>query len=114
MKSLICIIIASAFLWVAPVAADSSTVVEGRIQGIEQDHLMMGSQRYDVVNPVTEKGKRDADTYGFKTECWVVFPSVRPYRIGYITLVKVGYVDLARLTLEKGVVRKIEVLDLQQ
>jgi hypothetical protein len=113
MKSLICIILAAAILWATPVLADRITVVEGRIHEIEQDHLMMGSQRYTVIYPATEKGKTDAENYGFETECWVVVPT-EPYRIDFITLVKVGYVDLARLTLEKGVVRKIEVLDLQQ
>jgi hypothetical protein len=67
-----------------------------------------------VIHAATAKGKTDAETFGFETECWVGESIMNRYRIDYITLVKVGYVDLARLTLEKGMVRTIVVLDLQQ
>lgn len=114
MQKLIRIVLMIAILWPAALGADSSVVVEGRVDGVEQDHLIMGSQRYEVIHAATEKGKTDAETYGFETECWVVVSSIKRYRIDYLTLTKVGYVHLARLTLEKGVVRAIEVLDLQQ
>lgn len=113
MLKLIRIILVGAILWAAALSAGTSTVVQGRIDWVEQDHVMVGSQRYEVIYPSTEKGKADAKTYGFETECWVVAPP-KPYRIDYITLVNVGYVDLARLTLQDGFVRSIEILDLQQ
>jgi hypothetical protein len=114
MQNFIRIVSMIAILWAAALGADSSVVVEGRVDWVEKDHLEIGRQRYEVIYAATEKGKTDAETYGFETECWVVWSPTDRYRIDYITLVKVGYADLARLTLEKGVVRTIEVLDLQQ
>ena len=73
----------------------------------------MGSNHYAVISPATEKGQADARLRGFETECWVAVSS-EPYRIDYLTLVNVGWVDLARVTLQDGVVRKIEVLELKQ
>ena len=114
MQNLIRIVLIGAILWAGALGADSSTVVEGRIDWVDQDHLMIGAQRYDVIHTATEKGKADAETYGFETECWVVVSSIDRYPIDYMTLTKVGYVDHARLTLDNGMVRTIEVLNLQQ
>ena len=114
MQNFLRIVLIGAILWAGALGADSSVVVEGRVDWVEQDHLMIGPKRYEVIYAATEKGQTDAETYGFETECWVVVSSFDRYRIDYITLVKVGYVDLARLTLEKGMVRTIEVLNLQQ
>ena len=113
MQNLFRIVLAGAVLWAAALSADTSAMVEGRIDGVQQDQIMMGSQAYAVIYPATEKSRADAQAYGFETECWVVSPIDR-YRIDYITLVKVGYVNLARVTLQGKVVRTIEVLDLQQ
>ncbi len=113
MQNLLRIVLAGAILWAAPAWADTTNVVQGRIDWIELDHFLIGSQRYEVIYPATEKGKADAQTYGFETECWMVVPT-KPYKFDYITLVKIGYVDLARVTLQNGMVRTIEVLDLQQ
>jgi hypothetical protein len=121
MQNVIRFILAGAIVWATAlgadssvVVADSSVVVEGYVDWVELDHLMLGSQRYDVIYAATEKGKADAETYGFETECWEVISSFDRYRIDYITLVKVGYADHVRLTLENGVVRTIEIIELYQ
>lgn len=113
MKYLMRMMAMGAVLWAVAVAAQPIDFAEGRIDWIKPDHIMMGSQRYEIIYPATEKGKADAQAYGFETECRIVAPT-GSYPIDYVTLIRVGYVNLARLTLQGRVVRTIEVLDLQQ
>lgn len=92
-----------------PFALADVSSVEGKIDLVEQDQITIDNRKYKVVTSSSE----DAVVYGFLTECWVVEPT-ESYQIDYKTLFNVGYVDAARVTIENGVVRKIEILELLQ
>ena len=113
MTAILRLLIISVVLWGIPLWADAPTTVQGRADQINGDYLMIRAQRYEVIDSATEKGKADAETYGFETECWVMV-APKPYKIDYTTLINVGYADQVRLTLKNGRVRTIEILDMQQ
>lgn len=92
-------------------AEEADSVVEGRIDLIDQDSITVGQQTFPVIYPDYEKGKPKDDR--FAVECWVVEPTER-YQIDFMTLVNVGYVHKARVTLMNGVVLKIEILEMHQ
>lgn len=92
-------------------AEESGRVLEGRIDLIEQDSILMGQEKFPVIYPDYEKGGTKEDR--FAVECWVVEPTER-HQIDFMTLVHVGYAHKARVTLTNGVVSKIEILEMHQ
>jgi len=98
----------------APVfAADTGSVIEGGIDVIEKDYLIMNETQYRLINRFSPEGTREL--YGFETEYWVwMYDSAgrpRTYQVDFGTLTGVGWVAHARVTLQQGMVRKIEVLE---
>ncbi|MBW1982531.1 MAG: hypothetical protein JRJ12_15070 [Deltaproteobacteria bacterium] len=87
-------------------SADGAAL-EGIIELFDSTNISMSGQHYELVD-----GEK-ASLYGFVTECWVV-QGTEIYQIDCKTLADVGYVDRARVTLENGAVRKVEVLKLLQ
>jgi hypothetical protein len=87
------------------------TFVEGRIEAIKRDNLLMNGNVYTVIHPLN---KDLIAKLGFETECWVV-QSTERYMITLDTILSVGQVNLARIEITKdGVVRTIEVLQMLQ
>ncbi len=94
---LICIgISATAF------SAPKFAVIEGRIDLIKQDYIVIENRKYFVISSAS---------YKKEPECWVVQPTER-YQTTYKTLRDIGYVDKARVTIKDGIVHKIERLDM--
>jgi hypothetical protein len=86
-------------------SAEEVSFIEGTIDSIEPDHITMSGMEYKLVNSIS-----DNDT---ETKYWVG-ESKDLYQIDFNTLYGVGYVDKARVTLQDGIVREIEVLELLQ
>jgi len=92
-------------------SAEEVSIIEGKIDSIEPDHITMMGMEYKIVNSVSDN---DVETkYGFETTYWVG-ESKDIYQIDFNTLYGVGYVEKARVTLQDGIVRKIEVLEMLQ
>lgn len=89
-------------------AAAAPTALEGNISLIESDYLVMEGEKYQLVNEFT--GSSTRARCGYQTE----FKAPRGYSIGFGMLAAVGYAERARITLEYGCVRKVEILEMQQ
>ena len=116
MKKAIMIFVMGVVLLGTASAAERS-VIAGRIDLIEKDYIFMDGKQYKLLNEFSER--IDKIKYGFETEYWFWVLNdngspVRSYQVNFGTLAGVGYIDRARVTLENGIVRKVEVLDLQQ
>jgi len=97
--------------------AEGRSVIVGRIDLIEKDYIRIDNKQYKLINDFSED--KIKIKYGFETEYWVwIFADngklVKSYQVNFRTLAGVGYIDKARVFIDKGIVRKIEVLDLQQ
>ncbi len=94
-------------------SAEELSIIEGRIDLIEPGHITMSTGiKYQLVNPDFDKNL-EADSYDFETTYWI---SDRddPYQVDFNALAGVGYADKARITLQNNIVKKIEILDMQQ
>ena len=92
-------------------SAEEVSIIEGKIDSIELDHITIMGVEYKLVNPISENA---AETkYEFETTYWVG-ESKDLYQIDFNTLYGVGYVDKARVTSQDGIVHQIEVLELLQ
>ena len=92
-------------------AEKNISVIEGRINLIEQDYIVLNNQKYSVIHDTSEEN--ETDNHIPEVECWAM-DSPEPYKIDFATLYGVGYVDKARVTLKNGIVHKIEVLEMKQ
>ncbi len=116
MKKAIFIIFISMALGATALAAGKTSVLEGYIERIEKDYIIMNDTQFKLINEFS--APNDKILYGFETEYWVwVFDSegrsVRSYQVNFQTLAGVGWVAKARVTLQGNVVLKIEVLDME-
>ena len=116
MKKAIFIILISMALGATALAAGKTSVLEGYIESIEKDYIIMNDTQFKLINEFSDPN--DKILYGFETEYWVwVFDSegrpVRTYQVNFQTLAGAGWVAKARVTLQGNVVLRIEVLDIE-
>ena len=113
MKKILIIFFVCMSFYASAFSAEEVSVIEGRIDLIEQSYITMSDgTKYKLANPLSEN-KLDTVEYDFETTYWVSDVE-DPYQIDFNSLYGVGYVDIARITLQNNIVQKIEVLDMQQ
>lgn len=80
--------------------------IEGKISHIDRKTLTIKGKTYPLLNGGSTDFKALPSA---ATQCWV-----NGARLTCGTLAAVGYVDEARVTLENGVVSKVEIIQMSQ
>lgn len=109
MKFIIAIFIFLFIFTATPVLAEELAVVTGVITSMGEDHIVVDfGNKYSIVTD--EMAAEDPSLE--VTQCWV--GDAIKKQITFKTILGVGYVDLAQITLNKNYVRKIEIIELFQ
>ena len=113
MKKTAIIFLVIMVLSVPAFVAGKTTIVEGTIEFITKDYIIMNDTQFKLINSSDEDSKKK---YGFETEYWLMDYDrqgrlLGAFQVNFKTLGDVGWVAKARVTLQGNIVRKIEVLD---